>query len=794
MRSLVFLPPPTLSHFPSAAPNSSSHATLTFQLSGTTRTTAVAEDRPSNQSREKTIAHPADAVDEVPDSVDPHLPAPPLPGEGEEESIAVSEVADAPVQVPWEVLHGVEADGALQAQQTGERRAAKRVRIRTSPVLVIETPERRPSCRRPRREVHKGGVEMDVDKSRVVLGEESSSDDESIEDESVAPTVAEGEALEAEQHEEATSFDDADKSRINLGDSDGSDSDVNQSMDSIAVKFAQEVTPAVAEPQSQGTAPSQSASHHANSQIGHAESHSRRLDVSVPQASISGHGDSGADLTTDRSLLALYHLPALAPAADRTTSAYEGEEASASSLQIRAPIPATTCRFTFFSKRPSRTNTSTAYTPADVPSVILHPPAPASLSVGSPVACQDRSSDVDPARPPSPKGQLVAPTEDQEPSCIRRTLPPMNDRNASLCTFLGADDSDASSMGGMQSIVPPPTLHFSLAGITPVARIIAHPLHFLSAPRPRWGAETLGAASSRVNLLVVVKEVGDVTRVRSKVAVDPPPVARPTEGTGAKAAGMAGRPMLMASSARAETRRGWSRAFTEALADEQERRPAPHFPTMSDGKTERVELVVMDGHMSSIRRLRQVSGSTSSGSEWEVVDEAAEKHLFKVVLWGQLAREWTSEAVEKSTAGGQEHDATEESLYPTRAGADTTKPTALRPGDVISLTNLNLSRHMPPSTTTTSIADSSSSASTLKRSRLGTGFPRLAPPGPGMVDKVTLVAHASAANASHIELCYRTDVHDRMLDAARNFDPAVAAFDLRSRRVLELSRLYTSSL
>ena len=173
--------------------------------------------------------------------------------------------------------------------------------------------------------------------------------------------------------------------------------------------------------------------------------------------------------------------------------------------------------------------------------------------------------------------------------------------------------------------------------------------------------------------------------------------------------------------------RGVSSAFAAALREER----------VGDGKIERMELVVMEGTMSPTKRLRE----TESGG-WEAVEEVALKHLFKVVLWGSLA-----------------------------SSSD------LRPGDVIHLQNISLSR-----------ASTTTPYSPVKRPRLGTGFPRGA-----REERVVLVGQANPSQGSRVELCYRSHVVTRQ-DGEGNFDKDIAAFDLRRRRVLELSRVWRAGV
>ncbi|SPO28197.1 uncharacterized protein UTRI_04585_B [Ustilago trichophora] len=790
MRSLVFLPPPKLSHFAhgedsdrcydrlqfSANPRTPAAANIATILCDETRISATLHDNSSTCSIDRVAREPLilanesriipnheNDVQEVPDSVDPHLHP---PYTEVEESLPQSIVPDAPAQVPWELLHGIAGADVDQPrtnrisvrQGTGTGRMAKRVRIR-SPVVVIETPERAPpfltrilgggkQIHRPEEEEEEEG-EGDVDTSRVFVGEDVGAADQTPED------------------------DLNDVSRVNLAVDDESDGDAEQSKFSIPVRSVLAGLPSVSP--STGLVRNAELHHQTNTSV---IDHSN--DVESQPRDIH---DSRVGQTFDDSLLAPC-LPAIGPTiADVSDASFRGErgegDGSASSLQIRAPIPATTCRFTFFSKRPRGStslaaNTTTATTTAgELTSFVLHPPS-SGPSQESRVPTSANAS-ITPSMP-------AAEASNQNPAQqdLRQTLPTFNDRNASLPTFLLPPSSISQSNSNStedsmatHSIIPPPTLHFNLSSVTPVSRILAHPMHFLSAPRPRFGTDAAGAASSRVNLLVVVKEVGEVSRVRCKFPVDKPTTKLPVLDT----------------AGRAETRRGVSKAFKDALEHQGEE--AEH----GDGKTERVELIVMDGHMSTIRRLRE--GSTSSG-EWKVVteQEVGEKVFFKIVVWGRLAREWTESLPQRGMVGDDGsilNDTRGDGLgeWQSKSNATSafasvsvsTTPTALRPGDVVSLTNLNLTR----SSSTTTSNDTSFIAQ--KRPRLGPGFPRL----PTTIEKPTLIANASHFNNTNIELCYRSYIINNPIDKARNFDPAVAAFDLKSRRVLELSTLWKYS-
>lgn len=140
--------------------------------------------------------------------------------------------------------------------------------------------------------------------------------------------------------------------------------------------------------------------------------------------------------------------------------------------------------------------------------------------------------------------------------------------------------------------------------------------------------------------------------------------------------------------------------------------------------------------------------------------------MFRIVLWGNLARQWTTEP-DESVANMSAQSGSRSSLYI----ASSREPTALRAGDVIHIDSLTLSTP----------ADGTSQPG--KRPRLGAGFP----PRP-----LQLVGNGSEHKSTSIELCYRTDVFHRR-DAAHNFDADIARFDPKSRRVLELSRLFLAS-
>ncbi|CBQ68301.1 conserved hypothetical protein [Sporisorium reilianum SRZ2] len=572
MRSLVFLPPPTLSQF-GTSPTRQTTFTVPSPLHHHRAVRILADET------RRTVAN-----EHVPDSVDPHHEL----FEEQDESIARSEVPDAPAGVPWEVLH----------RDVVEARAHKRVRIR-SPVLVIETPERRPPSARVAHgtgstHCQEVGADAEADKSRVVLGQDS--------------------------------------------DDDGEHDDTGEQKPDSRI-------PAMIADETNAALPYLTVEHRSND----AEANAALRDTE--------HSDQRRD---DLSLLAGIPISRAAPAAAQGVDAQHTHQASqsASSLQIRPPIPAAvtaaapqaTCRFTFFSKRPPPLSTSVATVSRDIDrNTHAQPPTPALALAHDPPAA------MHPAKPHD------------------TSLLPLPEMNAFEATYDSLPFRIGASESAEHSIVPPPTLQFTLAHITPVARILAQPMQFISAV-PRAGS--VGGVSSKVNLLVVVKEVGEMVYVR--------------DGFAAKKG--------------------------------------------AEGRTERVELLVMDGRM-GVRPAESVS----------VVDEPAERYLFTVVLWGPLAPSWTTPSPD-----------------PTSSPPTTTTPTPLHPGDVLALTNLTLSPRTPPH------AD---------KRRLGTGVPA----------RIT-VAHASTHAAARIELCYRADAS--AAHGARNFDAELAHFDLRSRRVLELARLW----
>ncbi|TKY89850.1 hypothetical protein EX895_001147 [Sporisorium graminicola] len=688
MRSLVFLPPPNLSHFPTAAyPHSIRQTTFTLA-------SHPPLDRPARILADETRA-PSHNVSQqqeviVPDSVDLHQEVLHFDSVQDDESIARSEVPDAPVGVPWEVLHGVDASVAGAGIDRGDaRRALKRVRIR-SPVLVVETPERRGfafKAQNPRAggegssdgQEHvydqEGRTEVEADKSRVVLGEESDSGDEHA---------------------------------------DTSNSIVRRS---IVADETNATLPCLATEHTSNAGVDQS--RHDTDQSSH------RYDLSLVAAiPVSRVAAAKA---------ANHSTSSTAAPPERVSADTNPASQSASSLQIRPPVPAAvgagepqaTCRFTFFSKRaaPRASNSITA-----------------ASATNHALADDEPSTQLQPAPTHAcPSTVAAAPTHnDRGESSIRATLPTMNAYEASYDSLPFRAAPSEASLEQQHSILPPPILHFTLAHVTPLSRILAQPMHYISSSTPRAarfgadGAAALGGVSSRVNLLVVVKEVGEVKRVRNRFAVDAPNTA--------------------ARSARGDVGRGVSRAFEEAAREQ-------NASDSRDGKTERLELVVMDGRMSPIRRLID----HDSMEEWSLVEEPEEKSLFTVVLWGAIARDWSNPALSLPDLGLD--------LDPTTTPATTLTPTPLQPGDVISLTNLALSPR-PPLLPSLPPSDA--------KRRLGTG----------LAAKISLAAHASARNKSAVELCYRSHTLHPHTDAPRNFDDAVAAFDLRSRRVLELCRLW----
>lgn len=579
----------------------------------------------------------------------------------QEESIARSEVDDAPLGVPWEILHG-EAVGVR-----GERgkvqeasRAQKRVRIR-SPVPVIETPERRGDAFGCKSLARGGGSKDGLDADR-----EASLDEEG----------------------------EGDKSRVVVGEE--SDSDEEQADRSNSV------LPSIVVDETSATVPSMTSESRSN--LGADQSDPERSDLRYDLSLLAGipFSRATAAIQTDTTTSA---SATTAPVEQATR-----ESQSASSLQIRPPIPAAvpqaTCRFTFFSKRPPQASTS----------LLTIDPLPEEPST---------QLDAPPPPPPPLPAHLIRQNNRSPP--IHTTLPTMNAFTATYDSLPLPPTGGPNDSLEQHSIIPPPTLHFSLSSITPLARIIAHPMHYVSSSTTRFGAN-VGGVSSKVNLLVVVKEVGEVVRVRSRVVVDPPQAAGVGKG--------------VRRSVRGEMGKGVGRAFEEALRGQQQE-------GVGDGRTERLELIVMDGRMSPVQRLIHNDDS----SERSVVEEPEEKSLFTVILWGQLARSWST---------------------PTPTSHPTTlTPTPLQPGDILSLTNLSLSL-TPQLPININI-----------KKRLGTGLP------PPPSTKLSLAAaHASLANKSQLELCYRSHVKNIVEDGWRNFDDDVARFDVKSRRVLELCRLW----
>lgn len=593
----------------------------------------------------------SEVLEGVPDSVDPHIPLESV----EEGSLARSIVDDAPQGVPWELLHPKEK---------------RRVRIK-SPILAIETPERLPTRKQA---VVVRGEEEDVDRSRFEVGDEEAADGSRIvigqdSDEEELPAAASTQSRSMERNprlrktgcrdeQQATSAGDGrSKVRGDLTMEAGGEI-------SLAAGLSVECFPPLARPPLFDSRPLEDSSlDESNQHLTSAEASPSSLQVRPP-----------------------------IPAAEEETQPSLDEtsiSASASSLAIRPPIPAapaagastSICRFTFFSSKPSSRRS-------------LVPPD---------VTVQEPSSIPTLSPPPPP---LPAPLLAQDGG-LHSTLPTMNDFGASL---IADPSAESSTFLAGESILPPPTLHFTLSSITPLSRILAHPAQYLSSPNLLSARNTPGGASTKVNLLVVIKDIGEVMRVRNKFHAPQPP---PT---------------------RSEVR-GVSSAFAAALREER----------VGDGKTERLELIVLEGTMSPTKRLRE----TDSGA-WEAVEEVASKHLFKVVLWGALARQCTSDSTDEPNAVG------------------------LRPGDVIHLQNISLSRA------------STTPYSPVKRPRLGTGFPR-----GGREEKVVLVGQANPSQGSKVELCYRSHVVTRQ-DGEGNFDKDIAAFDLRRRRLLELSRVWSA--
>lgn len=693
MRSLVFLPPPALTSFPSG----SSHSTLTtaFTIPSSHRAPI-----PRVIADETRIDPPAEeTLQQVPDSVDPHLAN---PISDQEESIATSQVLDAPHGVPWEILHAHLLPTAPDSNKEGGnesdvRRDRKRVRIR-SPVLVIETPERQRASRQRTIGTRNSGSHHDGEQDYI--GEGASAGD----DVDKSRVVVEDDSFEAIEQQ-------------------GQDGDTSSSVDASfpPAVLADETTNASDSGRNAYRSETSDASNRSNRRLGAQPdleaAHNISLLRGIPASEAASRSAPATSFSRDRSI---------------PLAVTEAEDSnSASSLLIKPPIPAAipaqTCRFTFFSKRPSL-----APTCVTSDAVQDHVELPTTNPTQPHIDAAHQSVNI--TQPPK-----VATRERLGESSIHQTLPTLNDFPASFDshpyhphTLPPADES--------HSIQPPPTLHFNLTSITPVAQILANPMQFLTHGSGGVPRSAVGGVSSRVNLLVVVKEVGEVQLVRNRFPVDAPP-PRNRSSTA-----------FTPNNKRSEMRSGMSSAFRAAAAATSHKPDTSH----TDGRTLRATLLVMDGRMSSIPRLVDTQ---SLGGEWNLVEEVEERSLFQVVLWGDMVRQWI--------IGDQDPDGSDSFLRSTTGAASTLAPTALRPGDVISLTNLNLSR-----------------STSIPQKRLGTH--------PHPSHKPTLIAHSSSINTSAIELCYRTQV-DTSRDAWRNFDSAVEAFDLRSRRVGELGRLWKAS-
>ncbi|EPQ27465.1 uncharacterized protein PFL1_05003 [Pseudozyma flocculosa PF-1] len=391
------------------------------------------------------------------------------------------------------------------------------------------------------------------------------------------------------------------------------------------------------------------------------------------------------------------------------------------------------------------------------------------------------------------------------PGEFRVALPHLLSPSESQVLDLGQGGSECSEGTteslGLDSIPPPPTLHFALASITPLSRILAQPQAYLQGHHAPlgYGARTAAAAGltgGKVNLLVVIKEVGEVSYVNAKYPTD-----------------------SVANAAK--------RARTDGAA-------GVGFDLHS-GKTERVELVVMDG--------RPDGGQGGRG----------EKYFFKVILWGSLARGWVVGGDDDSAsigyadvskprgrrwngdADGDEDDSRRRwqrrrdasgrsalddttnapQSYGSSLGTDadsnwsdrsldslvgmlrSTDPRPLRAGDVIALQRVSIVNS--PASASGAATGIGAAALTSRRNRLGSGFPRRASPAgaaaaaaaaAATTAPLSLVAHGSERNSTSIELCYRSVVADPRRDGRANFDPDVARFDNKSRRVYELHVLW----
>ena len=385
------------------------------------------------------------------------------------------------------------------------------------------------------------------------------------------------------------------------------------------------------------------------------------------------------------------------------------------------------CRFSFFTKARPSAEGAVELLPAQSPAESPLPRSDASTTFTTTAGVSvsvSRSIDVlDALNPMAGMQQPDTTVAKRHPNVdrIRRLEVPSG--NTSNDGSRISTESRSISFGG-ESIPPPPTLHFALGSVTALARILSSPLGF--ANQSHGGP---AARSNKANLLVVIKEMGEMSLASVKYPVDNAPDPR--------------------------------------------------------GRSERRELVVMDGRPNSRIGL------------------PGERYLFRVVLWGRLARDWTGESDESIEYGqlagsstgrfaGESQDASSSSsssssMHGVRVGdgyscesvaVNSTEPTALRVGDVVYLHNVSLVKSVSTAPT----------GGGMRRSRLGAGFPPRAPTG-----DTHLVGHISERNKSSVELCYRSLAMSAM-DHRRNFDPDVAQFDNKSRKVWDLRTLWLQSV
>lgn len=137
------------------------------------------------------------------------------------------------------------------------------------------------------------------------------------------------------------------------------------------------------------------------------------------------------------------------------------------------------------------------------------------------------TSDAAPiASPPSRLSEAPPPQKPRRPPLVPSrlaqsfTADSLEDSTGSSTSVDGADRrseaSGSSSINttGMESIPPPPTLHFDPHRVTPIASILQHPHALLSA---RNGGPTEQSSAKRINLLALVREVAPLEEVGTKV-------------------------------------------------------------------------------------------------------------------------------------------------------------------------------------------------------------------------------------------------------------------------------------